>query len=123
MTIGDIATAIHVTHSAASQTVSEMVNRELVRLEAGATDARQRLVELTDRSLTLMPRIQAEWTATSKAIDALGEELSVPLEQIAVELAEALRRRSFRDRIADAAAELPRSRYRTALLGRAPRRG
>ena len=105
-TIGEIAARIHVTHSAASQTVAGLAGRGLVELAPGPYDARQRVVRLTGGSRALLPAIDAEWTATARAIETLDDELSVPLEQITVELTEALRRRPFRERIADAA-ELP----------------
>lgn len=117
-TITELADAMHVTHSAASQTVTEMTRRRLVEPARGPTDARQRVVQLTAEARRLLPAINAEWTATARAIEQLGTELSAPLETIAAELTEALRRRSFRDRIADAAAELPRGKYRTALRGK-----
>jgi hypothetical protein len=44
--------------------------------------------------------LDAEWSATTAAIRELGAELSAPLETIARELAAALQRRAFRDRIA-----------------------
>lgn len=117
-TISEIADRIHVTHSAASQTVIELVRRGLVGQTPGPDDARQRVVRLTDAGRELLPAIDAEWAATARAIEMLGAEMSVSLEQITSELTEALRRRSFRERIADAAAELPRTKYRRALVGR-----
>ena len=50
--IRDLARAISVTHSAASQTVAQMSRRGLVALENGA-DARQRIVHLTARTEAL----------------------------------------------------------------------
>lgn len=120
-TISEIAGRIHVTHSAASQTVTEMTRRGLVELAPGPSDARQRVVRLTAQARALLPAINAEWTSTARAIDTLGKEMSASLEQITRELTAALQRRSFRERIADAAAELPRTKHRTALIGR--RRG
>lgn len=99
-TIRHVAQRMGTTHSAGSQTVSEMAARGLVELHAGS-DARQRLVHLTRKAQRLRPVIDAEWAATAAAMRELGGELSAPLDVIARELAEALARRSFRDRIAE----------------------
>ena len=49
MPIRELASAVSVTHSAASQTVAEMNRRGYVTLVPGS-DARQRMVHLTDRA-------------------------------------------------------------------------
>jgi DNA-binding MarR family transcriptional regulator len=98
-TIRHITQRMNTTHSAGSQTVSEMTARGLVELRTGS-DARQRLVHLTRKAQRLRPVIDAEWAATTAAVRELSSELSAPLDTIARELAEALQHRSFRDRIA-----------------------
>jgi DNA-binding MarR family transcriptional regulator len=115
--INDLAEATGVTHSAASQTVGEMRARDLVTIERGA-DERRRIVSLSDEARLLLPAIEAEWAATTAALEELDAELSVPLASTASELNGALARRSFRQRIADAAATLPDAtvgEYRSAL--------
>jgi DNA-binding MarR family transcriptional regulator len=97
-TIRDLAAAIGVTHSAASQTVAEMVRQDLVRLAAGE-DARQRIVHLTDRAARLRPVIEAEMAATVAAAEALDAELPYPLSRLVEEAVAALERRPMRDRI------------------------
>src|SRR5258708_35941579 len=57
--IRDLARAIGVTHSAASQTVAQVRRRGLVTVRPGA-DARQRVVQLTAKARGLMPKIEAE---------------------------------------------------------------
>jgi DNA-binding MarR family transcriptional regulator len=116
--IRTLATALGVTHSAASQSVAEMRRRGLVELVPGA-DARERLVRLTKATLSMKPALDAEWEATEIAYAAINAELSAPLSQVVNELAEALKRRSFRDRIADAAAGLPNldPAHRAAIVG------
>jgi DNA-binding MarR family transcriptional regulator len=106
MTIRDLAAALGITHSAASQRVTDMRKRGLVELEPGA-DARERLVHLTDPTLAIKPALDAEWEATERAFAALNSELTATLSQVVTEMNAALDRRSFRDRIADAAAALP----------------
>ena len=98
-TIRHISRRMNTTHSAGSQTVSDMAARGLVELRTGS-DARERRVHLTAKADQLRPVIDAEWTATAAAVRELGEELSAPLPTIAAELGEALARRAFHDRIA-----------------------
>ncbi|WP_271217549.1 MarR family winged helix-turn-helix transcriptional regulator [Streptosporangium carneum] len=100
--IRDLARATSVTHSAASQTVAQMSRSGLVLLEPGE-DARQHIVHLTARARSMLPAIQAEWAATSAAAAALDDELPCPLGEVLSALSEALERRPFRLRIADAA--------------------
>ncbi|MGC1212833.1 MAG: MarR family transcriptional regulator [Micromonospora sp.] len=99
--IRDLAARVGVTHSAASQTVAQMSRAGLVTLTPGA-DARQRIVTLTDRAYALLPVIEAEWAATTTAMRDLDAELPVPLADELYAVLAALRRRSLRDRIAEA---------------------
>jgi DNA-binding MarR family transcriptional regulator len=100
--IRTLAETIGVTHSAASQTVAQMTRAGLVAPSAGR-DGRERIVRLTPKARRMLPAIQAEWAATTAAAAALDEELPYPLTRLVDALHEALRRRSFRQRIADAA--------------------
>ena len=103
--IRDLAAAVGVTHSAASQTVAQMVRQDLVTLTAGS-DARHRIVHLTPAAERLLPTLDAEWAATAAAATALEAELSMPLSALIDEMFDALGRRSMRERIADAAPDL-----------------
>jgi DNA-binding MarR family transcriptional regulator len=103
--IRDLATAVGVTHSAASQTVTQMVRQGLATLTPGS-DARHRIVHLTAAAVRLVPTLDAEWAATAAAATALEAELSAPLSALIDETLAALDRRSMRDRIADAAPHL-----------------
>jgi DNA-binding MarR family transcriptional regulator len=100
--IGDLARAIAVTHSAASQTVAQMASRGLVELRSGE-DARQRVVHLTDKARALLPKIEAEWAATASAAAEMDAELPFPLAELVPEIAAALARRPFRQRILESA--------------------
>ncbi len=102
MPIRELARAVSVTHSAASQTVAEMSKRGYVILMPGR-DARQRVVHLTELTLQALPAIQAEWDATSAAAAQLDAELPFPLSDLVPALAAALARKPFRQRLADAA--------------------
>jgi DNA-binding MarR family transcriptional regulator len=100
--IRELARAISVTHSAASQTVAAMSRHGFVALEPGQ-DARQRVVHLTERTRQALPLIQAEWAATSSAAAELDAELPFPLGDLVPAIAAALERKPFRQRIADSA--------------------
>ncbi|MFE9427574.1 MarR family winged helix-turn-helix transcriptional regulator [Kitasatospora sp. NPDC006697] len=104
LSIGDLAAAIGVTHSAASQTAAQMARAGVVAHTPDPRDARRRLLTLTPKAHALLPLIHAEWAATAAAMTELDAELTTPLAQVLTELAEALCRRPFRDRIAAAAA-------------------
>ena len=103
--IRDLARAIGVTHSAASQTVAQMSKRGLVALEPGA-DARQRIVRLTGQARSLLPVIDAEWAATGAAVEDMDAELPVPLGEMLAAILRAVERRPLRERIGDAARAL-----------------
>ena len=105
--VRDLAALTGVTHSAASQTVAQMSRSGFVTLEPGA-DARQRIVSLTEKTRGLLPLIEAEWTATTEASEALEAELPYPLRGVLAAIVEALERKPFRQRIeeTEAAREL-----------------
>jgi DNA-binding MarR family transcriptional regulator len=107
LAIRDLAGEMRVTHSAASQTVAQMNRAGFVSLEPGA-DARQRIVSLTPKTRDLLPLIEAEWTATTEAAEALEAELPYSLRALLDAIMEALERKPFRQRIeeTDAAGEL-----------------
>ncbi len=98
--IRDLAAAIGVTHSAASQTVAQMSSRGFVVIGPGA-DARQRVVHLTAKARELLPQIESEWAATESAGAEMDAELPVPLAEMASALAAALARRPFRQRMVE----------------------
>lgn len=104
--IRELAEATGVTHSAASQTVAELVKAGLVVVAPGA-DARRRVVRLTPEGERLLPALDAEWAATTAAVAAFEAELSVPLSRLVGEALDALRRRPMRERIREVLAPPP----------------
>jgi DNA-binding MarR family transcriptional regulator len=102
MAIRELARAVGVTHSAASQTVAQLARAGFVTLEPGE-DARQRIVHLTDRAREVLPVIEAEWRATTAAQAGLDTELPMPLADLLAALLRALDDRPFHRRIADQA--------------------
>jgi DNA-binding MarR family transcriptional regulator len=97
--IRDLAKATSVTHSAASQTVTQLAREGYVELEPGR-DARQRIVHLTPAARSLLPRLEAEWAATTAAASELEDELPFSLSELLAATTAALERRSFQERIA-----------------------
>jgi len=96
---------IGATHSAVSQTVSQMAKDGLVELKPGA-DARERIVALTPKAQAMIPALERQWAATNAAADQLDSELSAPLSKIAAEAIEALTDQPFGERIRQAAQAL-----------------
>lgn len=99
-TISELAEQADLTHSAMSQTVSQMRGAGLVESRAGA-DGRTREVVLTPAGQDLVPLAEAEWRATEAAVAELESELPYPLSRVAEDAAAALARRSFAARLAD----------------------
>ncbi len=103
-TITEIARHAPLTHSAASQTVAQMVRAGLVRSAPGR-DARERVVDFTEDGAELMPRLRRHWAATERAFTTLSDDLGVSLEDVFSRALEALARRPFHERIAESARE------------------
>lgn len=101
-TIKAIALKIGISHSAVSQTVTQMVKDELVDLRPGK-DARERIVTLTPKTEQMIPRLQRQWAAVNLAADTLDQELSAPLSGVVKEAIAALSEQSFGQRIQAAA--------------------
>jgi DNA-binding MarR family transcriptional regulator len=105
--VRQLAAATGVTHSAASQTVAAMVKAGWATQRVG-TDARERIVELTDATRAALPAIRAEWEVTTGAMAALDAELPYAVSRFVGDLRAALERVPFRARMA-AAARDPRA--------------
>lgn len=100
LTIRELAQAVERTHSAMSQKVSSMRAAGLVHTTPGP-DARSKRVALTPKAEQIVPRLMAEWRATEASIAELEAEVPYPLSQVVIDLAKALQRKSFHDRIAE----------------------
>jgi DNA-binding MarR family transcriptional regulator len=110
--IRSISRIAGITHSAASQTVAQMVEKGLVQLQAG-DDARERIVALTPAAKAMIPKLQQHWSATNDAARMLDSELTMPLSDLLREAIDALDRAPFRQRI-DAA----KSKHKKRSKGR-----
>lgn len=98
-----IARLAPLTHSAASQTVAQMVRLGLVAARRGS-DGRERLVELTEHGRAMMPRLRRHWASTAAALAQLSAESGIPLDTALAAALEALSRKSLRERVAELAA-------------------
>ena len=100
MTIRRLAEECGVSHSAMSQSVTQMRSAGLVASTPGP-DARSRLVSLTDAGRAVVPALRAEWAATEAALAELEDELPYPPSRVADDLRAALDRRAFAARVLD----------------------
>jgi DNA-binding MarR family transcriptional regulator len=98
MTIRGLATECGVTHSAMSQSVTEMRKAGLVESATGR-DKRSRVVTLTASGRAVVPTLRAEWDATEAALAELEAELPYPPSRLASDLTAALERRAFSERL------------------------
>ena len=106
MTITELASSVQLTHSAVSQKVAAMRAAGWVRTAAGP-DARSKKVHLTAKATRIIGLLAAEWRATEAAVAELEAEIPYPLSRVVTDIEEALRRRSFHDRIVAKLAEDP----------------
>ena len=106
MTITELARSVRRTHSATSQKVAAMRAAGWVRTTAGS-DARSKRVALTPKAARVIGRLAAEWRATEAAVAEIEAEIPYPLSRVVTDIEEALRRKSFHDRIAEKLARDP----------------
>jgi DNA-binding MarR family transcriptional regulator len=100
MTLTELAAAVGRTHSAISQKVAAMRAAGWVRTVEGP-DGRSKRVTLTPKARRVVGRLAAEWRATEAALAELEAEIPYPLSRAAADIAAALERRTFHDRILD----------------------
>ncbi len=100
MTITELAESVQRTHSAMSQKVAAMRAAGWVRTVTGA-DARTKKVTLTVKARRIIGLLAAEWRATEAAVAEIEAEIPYPLARVVADIEEALRRKSFHDRIAE----------------------
>jgi DNA-binding MarR family transcriptional regulator len=94
-----------ITHSAVSQTVSQMSRDGLIEMQVG-NDARERIVALSPAAIAMLPALETQWAITNAAAQALDDELSMPLSQLLREAIDALERQPFKARMSQAKASL-----------------
>jgi DNA-binding MarR family transcriptional regulator len=106
MTIRELAESVQRTHSAMSQKVAAMRAAGLVRTATG-TDARTKKITLTAKARRIIGKLAAEWRATEQSVAEIEREIPYPLSRVVTDMEEALRRKSFHDRIAEKLADDP----------------
>jgi len=106
MTITELAESVERTHSASSQKVAAMRKAGLVTTTAG-DDARSKKVTLTPKAEAIIDKLAAEWRATEAAVAEIEAEIPYALTRVVSDIQEALRRKSFHDRIAEKLPEDP----------------
>lgn len=106
MTIAELARSVGRTHSAMSQKVAAMRAAGWVSTGTGP-DARSKEVALTPKAEKVAGKLAAEWRATEASIAEIEAEIPYPLSKVAEDLGEALRRKSFHDRIMEKLAKDP----------------
>ena len=97
-----LAERIGVSHSAVSQTVSQMAAAGIVAVTRGEEDGRQRIVTLTRAGQALLPRLEAHWRAARIATASLDTETGGVLVEVINRTNAALDRLPFADRLASA---------------------
>jgi DNA-binding MarR family transcriptional regulator len=106
MTIAELARSVERTHSAMSQKVAAMRAAGWLETSPGP-DARSKKVSLTPKAERIAAKLAAEWRATEASIAELEAEIPYPLTRVADDIAAALARQSFHDRIAGKLAQDP----------------
>lgn len=118
--IGMIAEAAGITQPAATQTIALMIKDGLVSTEAGANDARQKLIRFTEKGRAMIPQLQQCWQATRIASEALEADLPFPLGDILDSTIKALHAKPFGERIRAARATLATTPTTSPTKGKAP---
>jgi DNA-binding MarR family transcriptional regulator len=106
MTIAELARSVERTHSAMSQKVAAMRAAGWLETSPGP-DARSKKVTLTPKAERIAAKLAAEWRATEASITELEAEIPYPLTRVAGDIAAALARKSFHDRITEKLAQDP----------------
>ena len=96
-----LADRLGVSHSAVSQTVSQMAASGLVAVTRGEDDARQRIVALSRTARAMLPRLEDHWRAARIATASLDTETGGVLVEVINRANAALARRSMSERLAE----------------------
>lgn len=75
LSIREISLELEVSHSAASQLISKLEEKGLIRTGVDKTDSRKKLVSFTAKGQKLLKQVQPIWTAVQQAMDELLQEM------------------------------------------------
>lgn len=107
--IRHIAEESGLTHSATSQTVTEMMKAGLAASARGR-DGRERIISLTPEGEALLPQLNQLWGAIWAAADELSRDVETPLAGLVKRTINEVKERPFLDRIrSNLAARTPTS--------------
>ncbi|WP_426107853.1 MarR family winged helix-turn-helix transcriptional regulator [Massilia sp. TSP1-1-2] len=105
-TIGFIAEAAGITQPAATQTIALMVKDGIVSVQASPTDARKKMIRLTQHGRDLVPQLKMCWQATALASASLEAALPYSLTDVLDSAIRALAAKPFGERIREARSQL-----------------
>lgn len=98
--IKEIAERTGLSHSAISQSLSEMRKLELIESEEGP-DGRERIIRLSAAAEQVLPELKEQWRQTARAAASLNREIGVDLEKVAAAALAALDRKPFGSRMGE----------------------
>ncbi|MBC3760897.1 MarR family winged helix-turn-helix transcriptional regulator [Quadrisphaera oryzae] len=104
LTVRQLAAEVGVTHSAMSQTVAELRRSGYVDSAPGS-DARTRVITLTDAGAAAVPLLEREWNATEDLLAELDAAVPYSFQQVVADLRALLEQRSFLDRLRERLAD------------------
>jgi DNA-binding MarR family transcriptional regulator len=101
LSIRDISEALETSHSAASQLVTKLQEKGLIRSVTDRSDARKKKVAFTPKGQKMLRQVRPVWAAVQSAMDELLEESepSSHLMTAIYETEKALQRESILQRI------------------------
>lgn len=99
-TIKQLASDVGLTHSALSQTITQMVKDGLVVATAG-DDPRERRIRLSLEGMALLPQILECWRIFERATETVSQDAGIELMAMAERAISALQERPFSERVAD----------------------
>lgn len=97
-TVTQITSLTHVTQGAISQAVGQMEKDGLL-YRTQMQDGRKSILHLTSQGELLLERLTYHWEVTFTTIDELELELGYPVRLILTDMAMALERKSFAERL------------------------
>ena len=101
LSIREISEELETSHSAASQLISKLEEKGLIRSTSDKTDARKKMVAFSPRGQKLLRQVQPVWTAMQAAMDELLQESGEggQLMQAILHTEQAFQRQSIFNRI------------------------
>lgn len=99
ISVADIAAALCLPHQLVTQRVDLLENLNIVAREIDPTDTRRKIVTLTGLGRDQYRILDKQLQKSAKAIRALQQEVGVELSPIILDLIQALKRKSLRERM------------------------